>query len=65
MPEEMVMVPPSQKDERPYLCFQLEKTQAKVTSFLIECSIHQGAERTGGLGRGAFAHSRGLESTES
>lgn len=49
------MVPPSHKDERPYLCFQLGETRAHVTCFLVECSIHQGAEGTGGLGKGTFA----------
>ena len=52
--QEMAMVPPQHKDERPRLCSQLEKTQAHVLCFLAECPIHQGAERAGGLGKGGF-----------
>lgn len=52
--EEMVMVPPQHKGERPHLCSQLEKTQAHVLCFLAEGPIHQGAERAAGLGRGGF-----------
>lgn len=52
--EEMVMVPPQHKDERPHLCSQLEKSQAHVLCFLAECPIHQGAERAAGLGKGGF-----------
>ena len=63
--QEMAMVPPQHKDERPRLCSQLEKTQAHVLCFLAECPIHQGAERAGGAGeRGLHPGSDGLESTE-